>query len=221
MRVSFKKREGSRKLIFESEEKDTLRPLPEIPFELCKWIYNRKVNINCHVVYEKNYYSVPYQYVRKEVDLRISQNTLSVYYEGQRLTTHQLFPEYAANKYSTHEADMPSSVKVTEWDDVRIKNWAKKIGFHTSEVIEIIFSTCKLKEQGYNPSLSVLKLSNTYGNERLEAACEIALRKFPSPRYKHLKAILSNNQDVTKTNETDENENTGAHLRGAQYYGGK
>lgn len=220
----FQKRDGSRKLIFENEEKEHLRKLPEIPFEVSSWTYCRKVGLNCHIQYAKNYYSVPYQYVGKEVDLRVTKGTLTVYYKDKRLTSHSLFPSYITNKYSTHEADMPSSVKVSEWDDIRIRRWASNIGESTSEVIDRIFCKCKVKEQGYNPSLSVLKLSKKYGNERLEAACQIALRKFPSPRYKHLKAILSNNQDnipLNETKEADINENRGAHLRGGAYYGGK
>ncbi|WP_170233196.1 hypothetical protein [Sporomusa termitida] len=48
----------------------------------------------------------------------------------------------------------------------------------------------KIKEQGYNACLSVLRLSKTHTNTRLETACELALPQFRSPRYRHLKAIL-------------------------------
>lgn len=224
--AEFQKREGSRKLVFESEEKEHLKKLPEAPFELSVWTYNRSVHFNCHIQYKKNYYSVPYHYVGKKVDVKVTANTLAVYYGNKRLTTHVLFPEYATNKYSTHQEDMPKS-KITEWDDVRIKNWAKNIGPHVFDVVDLIFLRCAVKEQGYNPALSVLNLSKKYGNDRLEAASEIALRTFPSPRYKHIKAILASEQDLKekkiyskKKNQSANANNTGAHLRGASYYGG-
>lgn len=223
--AEFQKREGSRKLVFESEEKEYLKKLPEAPFELAVWTYGRKVNLNCHIQFKKNYYSVPYQYVKKSVDVKVSRNTLAIYFGNKRVTTHTLFPEYVTNKYSTHPEDMPESVKVTEWDDVRIMNWAKSIGPYTSIVIDRIFERCQIKEQGYNSSLSVLGLSKKYGNDRLESACGIALRSYHSPRYKHLNVILSNKQDLIEKKEHDlkqekARQNKGAHLRGASYYGG-
>ena len=218
----FQKRDGSRKEIFEAVEKQALKPLPEIPFEVCHWFYSRKVQVNCHITYQKNWYSVPYEYVGKSVDLKVSETTLTIYYQNKRINIHKLFPAYIKNKYSTYEQDMPESVKVSEWDDVRIKKWASKIGPYTRKVVEIIFERCKVKEQGYNPAMSVLHLSDKYSNERLELSCQIALSKYPSPRYKHLNAILSNNQDkLGKQGNASEERKTTGHLRGAEFYGGK
>lgn len=218
----FQKRDGSRKKIFEAVEKQALKPLPEIPFEVCHWFYSRKVQVNCHITYQKNWYSVPYEYVGKSVDLKVSETTLTIYYQNKRINIHKLFPAYIKNKYSTYEQDMPESVKVSEWDDVRIKKWASKIGPYTRKVVEIIFEKCKVKEQGYNPAMSVLHLSDKYSNERLELSCQIALSKYPSPRYKHLNAILSNNQDkLGKQGNASEERKTTGHLRGAEFYGGK
>ena len=135
---------------------------------------------------------------------------------------HRLFPDYVHNRYSTYEQDMPESVKVSEWDDNRIKKWASKIGPNTRIVVDLIFNRCLIKEQAYNPAMSVLHLSDKYSNERLEAACEIALRLYPSPRYKHLNAILSNNQDSKLDSQPKiEKEKVSGHLRGAEFYGGK
>lgn len=135
---------------------------------------------------------------------------------------HRLFPDYVHNRYSTYEQDMPESVKVSEWDDNRIKEWASKIGPNTRKVVDIIFNRCLIKEQAYNPAMSVLHLSDKYSIERLKAACEIALCQYQSPRYKHLNAILSNNQDLKNSSQTPiEKVKVSGHLRGAEFYGGK
>ena len=193
----FQKREGSRAEVFE-EEKQYLHPLPSLPYEIANWIYGRTINLDFHVVYNGNRYSCPYQYVeKKKVDLRITESTLEIYYKDERLTTHNLFPEYVKNRYSTHETDMPPAFrKITPWDDERIRNWAATIGKNTLDVINRIFTSYPIKEQGYNPSLSVLNLSKKYSEGRLETACELALtRGIRSPRYHHINAILSANQD--------------------------
>ncbi|MFX5756856.1 IS21 family transposase, partial [Acinetobacter baumannii] len=48
----FQKRQGSRRGVFEAEEKPRLRPLPAVPFEISRWAYGRRVQKNGHVVFE-------------------------------------------------------------------------------------------------------------------------------------------------------------------------
>ncbi len=69
--------------------------------------------------------------------------------------------------------------------------------------------------------LAVLKLEKAYSGEALEAACRKALRQLHSPRYRHLKPILS--QPVTQNAEMKElppSEDGKGLVRGASYYGG-
>lgn len=112
-------------------------------------------------------------------------------------------------------------------NDIRLKQWATSIGTHTSEVIERLFKSVTIKEQAYNSSLSVLKLSKTYSNQRLEIACEIALPMTRIPRYKHLKSTLVSNQDILyveqkkiQLNEQKPDKEAHGYIRGAEYYGG-
>lgn len=119
---------------------------------------------------------------------------------------------------------MPDKFQQPEWDDIRIKKWAYSIGNYTGEVIDRIFVSVKIKEQGYNPSLSVLRLSKTYSEDRLETACELALTKVRMPRYHHLKSILAANQDLiyleSKTASAKAAKESGGYVRGPEYYGG-
>lgn len=193
----FQKREYSRYEVWAQEEAGYLRSLPDMPYEISSWVYGRKINLNSHIVYQKNYYSCPYQHVGRTADLKVTDSSLEIYVDGKRVSTHSRFPEYMKNKYSTHMEDMPDRFQQPEWDDVRITRWAYAIGANTGEVIDRIFASVKVKEQGYNPSLSVLRLSKTYSEARLETACEMALTHVRTPRYHHLKAILAANQDQT------------------------
>ena len=86
---------------------------------------------------------------------------------------------------------MPDKFKFSPWDDIRIKNWARSIGDYTAQAIDRIFEGVPIKEQGYNPALAVLRLSNKYSEARLEAACEFAITSgIKKPRYHHLNSIL-------------------------------
>ena len=90
-------------------------------------------------------------------------------------------------------------------------------------MIDRVFDGARLKEQGYNPSLAILRLSKTYSDGRLENACELALsRGIKSPRYHHLSAILKANQDEQYQEEKQTKEplkdSSLGYLRGADYY---
>lgn len=219
----FQKRSGSRTEVFLQEEKASLRELPALPYEIAEWIYGRKVYPDCHVIHEKNHYSCPYQYVGKQVDLKITASFVEIFHKGERLATHNKYQDYVCNAWSTHPEDMPDQFQQMDWDDQRIRNWAASIGSSASAVIDHIFDSVKIKEQGYNSCLSVLRLSKAYSKERLEAACSLALTKFRSPRYRHLKSILAANEDIIHANDQKRNaavNNTKGYVRGASYYGG-
>lgn len=220
---SFQKREGSR---YDSylDEKPFLHPLPSVPYEIATWVYGRKVNIDYHVVFEYNRYSCPYQYARKSVDLKVTDSTVEIYSGSARIATHNRFPSGRRNQYSTHPEDMPDKFKFSPWDDIRIKNWARSIGDYTAQAIDRIFEGVPIKEQGYNPALAVLRLSNKYSEARLEAACEFAITSgIKKPRYHHLNSILASNQDeiYVERKKADAKEHSQmGYLRGSSYYGG-
>ena len=124
---------------------------------------------------------------------------------------------------------MPDEFNRPEMNDERMLSWASTIGPYTREVIERVFRSVQIKEQGYNSALSILNLSKHYPNCRFEDACRIALNNTTSPRYKYLKALLSNNQDILDRERTSHlqprenhsiSEEQGAYVRGASYYGG-
>ncbi len=222
----FQKREGSRTQVFNEMEKQYLRELPSIPYEVAEWVYGHTVNIDCHVAFKTNRYSVPYKYVGKKVDLKVTESLLEIYFQGERIASHKKLPDYSKYNWSTLEEHMPDQFHHAEWDDERIKKWAYSIGNCTGEVIDRIFNSVRIKEQGYNSALSVLRLTKRYPNERLEVACELALTKIRVPRYSHLKSILSSNQDQlylatkSKTQIKELHQSVQGYVRGPQYYGG-
>ena len=216
----FQKREGSRKQIFETVEHPTLRPLPLVPYEVAEWVYGRKVKLDCHITFQKNNYSCPYQYVRKQVDLRVTDRLLEVYYNQERIATHKRFPSYLEYQFSTSPEHLPEQFNRPQVNDTLLLNQARAIGPFTHKVIQRVFETVPLKERGYQPSQSILKLSQFFSNEDLETACHIALERIHSPRYRHLYAILTNPVQA-QSEENHKPEPPMGFVRGAAYYGGE
>lgn len=137
----FSKREGTRRQVFEEQERPLLRPLPKVEYEMCEWVYGRKVQRNCHVAYRHNYYSVSHLAVGKTADLRVTGTKVEVFLGGERLATHPLFPPYARNRYSTHEADLPEGRPYSDWGAGRMRRWAGRVGPSCAGVVERIFQS--------------------------------------------------------------------------------
>lgn len=220
-REPFQKRDGSRFSVFLAEEKPLMHSLPAAPFEISTWAYKRKVNKNAHVVWARNFYSVPFSHIGASVDLRITETMLEVYRGDERLTSHLLLPATTSNQYQTNDADLPEGRSFQAWDRARIEEWAARIGPATVTVVGKIFETASIEEAGYDPALAVLRLSRRFSSARVEAACALALRgPIRSPRYAHLRPILDTGQDKTG-HAPDKPEGDGSgYVRGSAYYAG-
>lgn len=215
----FQKRDGSRRSAFEAEEKQYLKPLPSIPYDFGIWVYGRKVQLNCHVAFEKNFYSCPHEHVGKIVDLRVTPSVISIYLNDTRIKTHARFAPGIKNKYRTDAADMPKDSQFSEWTEERIMAWATRIGSATATTVQRILESRPVVEQAFNSALAVLRMSSQYNSTRLEKACEMALQSVPSPRYHHLRAILSSGQDISYQAEKQKAAvNVRGCLRGSDYY---
>jgi transposase len=222
----FQKRASSRLEVFTDDERDILRPLPIIPFEIAKWSYKHLVGNDCHVIYARNHYSCSYKYVRLYADLKVTDTSLAIFINDSRVASHTKYPDYVTDGWSTHPEDLPEQFNKPEWNDARIRERARAIGEYTAEVVDRIFKSMRLVEQGYGPTLSVLRLATAYSQQRLEYACGMVLKTIRVPRYHHLKAILSSGQDVsqreidTSRSRTDDEGGAG-YVRGADYYRGR
>ena len=216
----FQKRDGSRATAFE-EEKPFLRSLPEHPFELSEWKV-ATVAPNYHISVDKMNYSVPYEYIKQKVDVRITGSTIEVFFDGHRICSHRrLYGR--ANQYSTNEAHMPPNhQKYLQWNGDRFLKWAAKIGPNTKTVIAAILNGLKVEQQGYKSCMAILKLVDKYSSERLENACKKALTFTPRPSLKHIQTILSSGQDQEPAEqETSTSSSQYGFTRGDDYYKGR
>ena len=192
----FRKRNGSRLSVFESEERPLPVALPPMPYEVADRAHGRRVQANGHVAWARNWYSVPYAHVGSTVDLGIGASTLEVRHGNTRPCTHRPLPATAANRWSTNETDLPGKGVWRQWDRKRCEQWAKRIGPDRAMVVGRPFAMERLDDQAVEPALAVLRLSKRYSAQRLENACSLALQSVASPRYAHIGPILESGQDI-------------------------
>jgi len=216
----FCKRAGSRLSVFTAEERPLLRPAPVVPFEIATWVYSRRVQRNGHVVFGKNFYSVPYAHIGAAVDLRVTDSTVEVFAADQRIASHVLAPPGVVNDYRTHDSHVPDGARDEPWDPARVREWAARIGTDTTRVVNRIFESVPVDEQGLDAALAVLRLSRRYSTARVEAAASIALATVHSPRYAHLRPILQSGQDQHPLGQRASTGEVGGYVRGADSYAG-
>ena len=219
-RKPFQKREYSRSFVYLNEELPYLRSLPEFPYEFAEW-KKAIVNYNYHISFEKNFYSVPYRFLREKVDVRISRKMIEIYHHGSRIASHPRL-NGVVNQYSTMEDHMPDHHKLyTEWNGERFKKWAERIGPFTCRIITQNLESVKIEEQMYQRCMSILKLSDRYPSDLIEEVSESILEKRVTCSYKNFKSYLDYLQDRNNKLAEEKENNEGALLRGADYYGGK
>ena len=101
----FQKKECSRLSLFLGEEMPLLAPLPATPFELAEG-KQATVQFNYHIAVDRIFYSVPYQYIKNKVDVRITDTTVEIFYNHNRIASHRrLYGR--SGQYSTVTEHMP------------------------------------------------------------------------------------------------------------------
>lgn len=104
-----------------------LLPLPDSPYEFALW-KTATVQYNYHVSVEKMFYSVPCEYLKQKVEVRLTQRTVEIFCNGNRIASHIRLTG-RPGQYSTVVDHMPESHrKYLQWNGERFLSWAEKVG---------------------------------------------------------------------------------------------
>jgi len=218
-RQPFQKLPGSRLSQFEMLEKPTLRPLPNNRYEFAEW-KKAKAGIDYHIALDGCYYSVPFTYVKKELDVRYSSNIIEVFYKGNRIASHRR--KYKKGSYTTLIEHMPKQhQQYAEWTPDRIINWARSQGSFVGLFAKQLIERYMHPQQGFRSCMGLIRLGKTYNNDRLNKACQRAL-SIRAIGYKSVQSILKNNLDqqplIQATDEIHITASTHDNVRGENYY---
>jgi len=202
-------------------ERPALKPLPDTPYEYADW-KQVKANIDYHVRFDDHFYSVPYTLIGQSLWCRASARTVELFHKGKRVASHpRSFVKYA---YSTLAEHRPASHRAhLAWPPSRLIRWGRSIGTATAALIEHVIRPKPHPEQGYRSALGILRLANKHGNERLERACDKALR-IHSPCYKTVKTMLAQRMEgaplrgEARSASADTEHLGTTNVRGRRYY---
>ena len=212
-----KRREESRASLFERIDRPALQPLPAERYDLSHWAQAR-VNIDYHITFDGNWYSVPYALTGEMVDVRATPVTIEIFHRGQRVASHL---RHRGKNHSVTQAEhRPKSHQAhLEWTPSRIVNWAAKVGPHTGQMVQRILADKPHPEMGYRSCLGLIRLAGKYSPSRMEAACERALLS-GAIGYQRVKSILEKGLDAQPLSPPPEMRPSPPHenLRGPEYF---
>jgi transposase len=213
----FQKLPGSRSSTFTEIDQPALQELPEHEYEYASWRTVR-VNIDYHVHHNKYYYSVPYTYIKKEINIRITSNIIQCFYRSKLIATHV---RDRNQRYSTIKEHMPKNhQEYAEWTPERIFKWASKSGAQTAEFIKNLLEAKPLPQQSFRACLGVMRLGKQYGDDKLEKACAraSALNSFS---YKSVASILKHgleDKPLPEISVASTAPREHSNVRGSNYY---
>jgi hypothetical protein len=172
--------------LFHEHEKAALLPLPPDPFTLCE-IKPVTVHADCHVVIAGSYYSVPYTYIDHQLTAHIGEHVVELYDHLELVATH--VRSMRPGEWRTRLADYPEhkAAYLLRTPDLCCQQ-ASQIGSAARQVVDTLLAERPLDR--LRTVQAILRLEQTVGSQRLEAACARALH-FGDVRYRRIKEILN------------------------------
>jgi transposase len=183
--------------LFEAHERAKLLPLPRDPFELTETKVV-KLHPDCHVVIDGSYYSAPYQYVGEELVAYVFERMVQIFRGTELLTTHPRATR-KGEWHTRNEHYPPEKAAFLEKTPERCRELARRMGPATTEVVENLLAERPLDQ--LRSVQAILRLADSVGPQRLEAACRRALF-FGDGRYRRIKAILNAALDQVPLTDT-------------------
>ena len=143
-----KQRQGSRRSSFLEEEKTFLKPLPAKPYEPSVWIPNVKVWYDYLVSDGVNKYSVPFDLIGENVDVRIAGNTVEVFFHGNRVALHLSEKSLRKDPIVNSDHMTPEQRRYLNYNTEDFIVWAGTVGHSTKTVVNYFLTAGKEAEQG-------------------------------------------------------------------------
>jgi len=175
-----------------ASEKAFLRPLPSIPYDLAIW-KEVVLHRDGHIVFENAYYSAPFQLVGQRLWVRGGTREVQIYtLDYQLVATHAR--AQSSGQRVTHPDHLPDFKRAgLMLSREGCRQRAAEIGPATLETVRALLA--HRPEDRLRTAGRLLRLSERFGAERLEAACARALH-CDDPSYTTIKRILEQALDL-------------------------
>ncbi|BBF72869.1 MAG: IS21 family transposase [Coriobacteriaceae bacterium] len=203
---------------FNTEEKFALHQLPATPFEMAAWKI-ATVQPDYHILVDRMFYSVPFQYIGSQVDVRLTSTLIEVFFKDSRIASHaRLYGR--REQFSTNQEHMPEAHKLyVSHTPESSRNWALSVGEHVNTVVDYLLNHMP-ERQALHKILSLQKLGKKYGASQLEEACAEVEKVAQVPTVRIIERVLINRKKTSSTTQIEKQSTEDyGFTRGAEYFG--
>jgi transposase len=173
--------------MFDLEEIHHLIKLPEQEFHIGH-VGQRCVYHDCHVYINYNYYSVPFEYVGKIVDIELNHKLVKICYQGRQIAVHEA--NTGKGQFITVESHYPkfkNYLSTAYRDEYQVK--MDKIGSSAGQLFLLLVN--QHPHDWNRTAQGIISLARDYSPEVVDLACKRALA-FNTIGYKTIKSICHN-----------------------------
>jgi len=157
--------------LFTKEEVITLKPLPDTAFTIPN-VGTRLVYHDCHVYIDYSYYSVPYEYVGKEVNIEVTNSLVRISYQAREIALHKRSDKKGS--FVTVEAHYPKykNILSTEYQE----HYFTKMNEIGSYAVQFFMGLLDDNPHSWQRTASgILALVKEYDPKVIDLACKRAL----------------------------------------------
>jgi transposase len=177
-------------LVLFALERPLMKVLPSVAPDLGTW-HRVTVHRDCHVQFDRSFYSAPYTLAGKALWLRATDGVVALYEDYRHVYTH--VRSLRPGQRMTVSEHLPPQARAFF---ARDRRWccerAGEVGSYCAELMDRLLSD-RIAER-LRAAQGVLALGTRYGAARLEAACQRALAH-ESPYFRTVKTILATGAD--------------------------
>lgn len=178
-------------------EQPLMKEIPAVAPDLGSW-HRVKLHRDCHVKFDYGLYSAPFTLVGQKLWLRANDVAVSIFQDYRLIATH-LRCRRRGDRRTVFDHLPPDAREFFRHDRAWCLEQASAIGPNCSAFIEQLLGD-RIVER-LRAAQGTLRLANTYGRVRLEAACQRALAH-ECPQYRTVKTILAGGHDLKPLSAT-------------------
>ena len=136
----FQKRNSSRTRDFEKWDKPHLRPLPDKPFKIIELVSKVKVPSDAMILVDEHFYSVPYRYAHKSVEVQVTRNEVRILHDMKQVASHtRSFESGKMTRVSEHMH--PNHRYMDDKPVEYYLDWAAEFGESVKQLVEAQFDS--------------------------------------------------------------------------------
>lgn len=217
----FKKREGNRREAYLLEEKAFMQPLPANQYEPSIWS-EQTILLDYTVTDGLNKYSVPYDLIGEMVSVRVTRDTVEVFFHGNRVALHPRDRRRRRDPIVVPSHMPENHRQYLSYTKEDFETWAAGIGPNTEKVVRHFLESGRAPEQGFKSCVSLKKYLGRYKAERIEEACRQILTFSGEPSIRGLsillKSPLSSKASVNSPSPSQKSRRSRGITRGADQF---